>query len=208
MERVLTDVIPNRAVYVNPAKPHDIGLNIAVRHLATTCCPSGWDQVKTFEEAPTTLEGIVAYAKEHGRLCIAEEDSDGTIYDCADTNHHLRAWHDSIHFRHRFAFNAAGEAAATYVQVAQLGRVYGYSEKVVGWGALLLADILGLVHFHQRTGKWPKNKRQGTIKESRKWVDEARLILLNCQGADHERLAAERASSKWGYPYEAPASVS
>lgn len=199
--RFLTNVIPNREVYINPAKPHNIGLNVAVRTMANRTCPRGWHQVATFEEAPTSLADMLAYAEANGVLCIAEEDSDGTIYDCSDTNHHLRAWHDSIHFRHHFAFNAAGEAAAVYVQIAQLGRVFGAGDEVVEWAALLLADILGLVHYHLRTGMWPKNKRAGTLAEAPKWVEEARRILRKCTGPDHEKLAIQMAA-KWGWPYE------
>lgn len=187
--------------YINPAKPHDVGLNVAIRTLAQRTLPCGWDQVPTFEEAPTTLDALLAYAAKHGRLCIAEEDSDGTIYDCADTNHHLRAWHDGVHYRHHFAFNGAGEAAAVYVQVAQLGRVYGYNEKTVEWAALLLADILGLVHYHLRTGEWPSKKAIGTINEAPKWEGEAHRILSQCTGPDHEQKAIEMAA-KWGCPYE------
>lgn len=73
-------------------------------------------------------------------------------------------------------------------------------ERSVRWAELLLADILGLVHFHLRTGLWPKHKRKGTLKEAPKWTDEARAILVNCRGKDHEQLAIQRAA-KWGNPY-------
>lgn len=186
-------------------QPLDRGLNCAVRTLASITCPNGWDLVPTFEEAPTTLAGIIEHAEKHGRLCIAMEDSDGTIYACEETNRHLRAWHDSIHFRHKIAFNAAGEAAATYVQVAQLYRRYREThprETLVRWGSLILADILGLVHYHQRTGLWPKNKRAGTIKNAPLWETQAQLIWDTCQGPDHEQLALALAAGKWGYPYD------
>lgn len=185
--------------------PHDLGLNCAIRTLANKCVPAGWDQVKTFDEAPTSLAEVLRYAREHGRLCIAEEDSDGTIYACEETNWHLRAWHDSVHYRHLIAFNAAGEAAATYVQVAQLYRVYGRThpkDMLIEWASILLADILGLVHYHQRTGLWPKNKRAGTLKHAPEWRTQAELIWDTCQGQHHEQLALNLATSKWGYPYD------
>lgn len=186
-------------------KPLDLGLNCAVRTLATITCPNGWDLVPTFAEAPTTLQGVIDYAKQHGRLCIAMEDSSGTIYEDEETNWHLRAWHDSIHFRHKIAFTAAGEAAATYVQVAQLYRRYRLThprETLVRWGSLILADILGLVHYHQRTGLWPKNKRAGTIKNAPLWETQANLIFDECAGEFHESKALALAASKWGYPYD------
>lgn len=186
-------------------KPLDLGLNCAVRTLATITCPNGWDLVPTFAEAPTTLQAVIAYAKQHGRLCIAMEDSSGTIYEDEETNWHLRAWHDSIHFRHKIAFNAAGEAAATYVQVAQLYHKYRAThprETLVRWGSLILADILGLVHYHQRTGLWPKNKRAGTIKNAPLWETQANLIFDECRGPEHERAALILATNKWGYPYD------
>lgn len=186
-------------------EPVDLGLNCAVRTLATICCPNGWDLVPTFEEAPTTLNGVIEYANEHGRLCIAMEDSGGTIYDDEETNWHLRAWHDSVHYRHKLAFNAAGEAAATYVQVAQLYRKYRNThprEVLVRWGSLILADILGLVHYHQRTGLWPKNKRAGTLKQAPGWETQASLIFDECAGHDHEDKALSLSASKWGNPYD------
>ena len=192
-----------KTIYGN--EPHDLGLNMAVRTLASITCPNGWDLVPTFEEAPTTLQDVIAYAKEHGRLCIAMEDSDGTIYADEETNWHLRAWHDSIHFRHKLAFTAAGEAAASYVQVAQLYRKYHKThsrEQLVVWGSLILADILGLVHYHQRTGLWPKNKRAGTLKNAPGWATQAELIFDECQGPDHEEKALRLSAGKWGYPYD------
>lgn len=191
-----------KTVYGN--EPVDYGFNCAVRTLAKVCCPSGWDQVKTFAEAPTSLQDMLAYAKEHGRLCIAEEDSSGTIYADEGINWCLRAWHDSVHYRHLLAFTAAGEAAAVYVQVAQLGRKYYTQprEQLVRWGSLLLADILGLVHYHQRTGLWPKNKRQGTLNEAPKWEREAAAILDECAGLTHETKALAKSAAKWGYPYD------
>lgn len=187
-----------------PTQPLDRGLNCAVRTLATITCPNGWDLVPNFTDAPTTLEDVKAYARKHGRLCIAMEDSEGTIYADAETNWHLRAWHDSVHYRHNIAFNAAGEAAATYVQVAQLYRKYRAThprETLVRWGSLLLADILGLVHYHQRTGLWPKHKAAGTVKNAPLWETQANLIYDRCAGVDHERAALSLSMDKWGYPY-------
>lgn len=204
MSRVLSHVIPTRSVYMQPANPVDAGWNVAVRHIATKVLPSGWDQVEKFDDAPTTLKGITDYANEHGRLCVAREDSEGTIFDCADTNAHLRAWHDSVHFRHQLAFTVAGEAAAVYVQAAQVYYLYGYSEKTVRWVSYLLADILGLVLHVQKTGKYPKNKRAGVVKYCRKWVRVAHIIgkAVSDNLATHEQVALDLAREAWGNPSE------
>lgn len=181
--------------------PVDIGWNVAVRTIANKVCPSGWDEVATFDEAPTTLAQINAYAAAHNRLCIATEDSEGTIFDCADTNVHLRAWHDSVHFRHQIAFTVAGEAAAVYVQAAQVYRVYGHNDRTVRWVSLLLADILGLVINHKQTGRYPKNKRAGTNNASHGWKYLANKIGEECFGSTHEQLALAMAAEAWG-PYK------
>lgn len=198
MDRLFADFTAVDHAPVNGANPVDPGWNVAVRHIANKVCPSGWDEVATFAEAPTTLETMTAYAKEHGRLCVATEDSDGTIFDCADTNVHLRAWHDSVHFRHQLAFTVAGEAAAVYVQAAQVYRLYGYSEMTVRWVQLLLADILGLVIHHKMTGKYPKNKRNGCVNAARQWKNVAEQIGQACSGEFHERRALYLAQENWG----------
>jgi len=189
---------PTRTPTSFPSNPLDPALNVAVRHMAMRCCPAGWDTVEKFEDAPTTLQAVTEYATRNGRLCIASEDSDGTIYDCADTNHHLRAWHDSVHFRHQIGFHVAGEAAATYVQVAQLYRVYGVNAESRRWAELLLADILGLVIHYQRSRRWPKHKRNGTINEAKNWTFVAKEISEQCLGGGHEYAALELAAKTWG----------
>lgn len=188
-----------------PSNPYDREWNVATRRMAGITCPSGWDQVERFEDAPTSLQAVIEYANRVGRLCIAMEDSDGTLYDCADTNHHLRAWHDSVHYRHQLQFNVAGEAAAVYVQCAQLLRVYGDSGRTRDWMRLLLADIVGLVLYHQRTKRWPKNKRGGTLNEAKLWGPVAAEIAEAYNALEdkrnHEEAALLLARKTWGDPY-------
>lgn len=199
MDRVITNVIADRpATYGTPANPVDLGWNIAVQTLAKKCLPNGYDVVERFEDAPTTLQAVSEYAKAKGRLCVAAEDSDGTIFDCPETNIALRAWHDSVHYRFHLAFTVAGEAAAVYVQAAQVYRVYGVSPKTIRWVQLLLADILGLVIHHKRTGKYPTNKRAGCVNEAKKWKHCAELIADQCRGAGHEQAALRLARENWG----------
>lgn len=190
--------LPRHTPTTFPQNPLDRDLNIAVRHIASVVCPAGWNEVEKFEDAPTTLQAVTEYAKREGRLCIATEDSSGTIYDCEDTNVHLRAWHDSLHFRHQLGFHTAGEAAATYVMVAQLCHLYGTGDRSIKWASLILADILGLVLHYQRTRKFPKNKRAGTINEQKKWVLIAKEIAEHCTGKDHEAKALSLSARTWG----------
>lgn len=193
---------PKHTPTFNKASPLDPAWNVAVRHMANRTCPSGWDEVPTFAEAPTTLYDLTLYAQTNGRLCVATEDSDGTIFDCADTNVHLRAWHDSIHFRHQIAFTVAGEAAATYAQVGQLYTVYGYNDKTVRWASLLLSDILGLVIHRKQAGKYPKNKRAGTINGAKRWLHIAHQIGVltgdTADGRSREQIALSMAKADWG----------
>lgn len=188
-------------------EPYSSTMNAIVTAMAQITNPNGYDLVATFEEAPTTLEAVVAYHKEHGKLCIAAEDSDGTIYADASVNHDLRAWHDSVHVKHGFEFNAAGEAAAVYVQIAQVVYCDLYGERAHKEAArLLLADILGLVHYHLRTGKWPRNKAKSTVAEAIKWKDEADRIVVALYSLPTRSLynyeqEAIRLAAKWGNPY-------
>lgn len=198
MDRVFINLPANRPVWTNPANPVDLEWNVAVRHLANKTCPQGWDEFATFAEAPTTLAELTAYANKHGRLGIATEDSEGTIFDCADTNVHLRAWHDSVHFRHQLAFTVAGEAAAVYVQCAQVFRVYGVNDRSRRFAQWLLADILGLVIHHKKTGTYPKNKRAGCINEAPKWKALARRLSELPTGIGNEQHALAAAKADWG----------
>lgn len=202
MDRLFADMGVVKHAPLNTANPVDPEWNVAVRHIANKVCPNGWDEFPTFAEAPTTLADLTAYAKEHGRLGIATEDSEGTIFDCADTNVHLRAWHDSVHFRHQLAFNVAGEAAAVYVQCAQVFRVYGVNDRSIRFAQWLLADILGLVIHHKQTGKYPKNKRAGTVNAAPRWKALAIRLATSIDyadlGLDFEACALDAAKADWG----------
>lgn len=202
MDRLLADFGAVHHAPLNPANPVDPEWNVAVRHIANKVCPSGWDEFPTFAEAPTTLADLTAYANEHGRLGIATEDSEGTIFDCADTNVHLRAWHDSVHYRYKLAFNVAGEAAAVYVQCAHVFRVYGVNPRSIRFAQWLLADILGLVIHHKQTGKYPKNKRAGTVNAAPRWKALATRLAFSIDyanmGLDVEACALDAAKADWG----------
>jgi len=198
MDRVFADFTKVEHAPIKVPNPVDQAYNVAVRHIAGICNPNGWDEFSTFAEAPTTLAELTAYANEHGRLGIATEDSDGTIFDCADTNVHLRAWHDSVHLRHQLGFTVAGEAAAVYVQVAQVYHLYGFNEQTVRWAQLLLADILGLVINFKKTGRYPMNKRNGCVNEAKRWKYVAEQIWRYAQGKYHESGALAYAKSEWG----------
>jgi hypothetical protein len=198
MDRVIANIPAGRDIHVTNANPVDIHLNVAVMAMANKVCPEGFIVIEKFEDAPATLDGLVAFANREGRLGIAAEDSDGTIYDDAEVNIHLRAWHDSCHYRYLLAFNVAGEAAATYLMIAQLYRVYGVSPRTLRWAELILADILGLVLHFQRSRKYPKNKRAGTLNEAKRWSVIAKEIAEKCTGPEHEALALQLSRATWG----------
>lgn len=189
---------------VSKADPVDPALNAAILHLASVTCPKGWHVVEKFTDAPTTLISIKDYAYKHGVFCVASEDSEGTIYDDVEVNIALRAWHDSVHYRHSFAFNTAGEAAACFVQIAQMVHLYGDTERTRQWAEFLLTDLLGLVIYHRQTGMWPKDKRGGVLKNAPKWRELASRLCFEFAkaGKDHETVAVRIAQSEWGYPYE------
>lgn len=198
MDRLFADFTKADHAALNRANPVDAGWNICVRHIANKVCPNGWDEFPTFDEAPTTLAALTDYGVKHGRLGIATEDSEGTIFDCADTNVHLRAWHDSVHFRHQLSFTVAGEAAAVYVQAMHVYHLYGVNDRTIYWVQLLLADILGLVIHVKQTGKYPTNKRAGTVNAAPRWKSVAIALSVLDRGSSHEQAALAFAKEHWG----------
>lgn len=189
-------------------EPLDIGFNIATRSIANRLNRTGWDEVEKFEDAPTTYEEVQAYYKQHGRLCIAQEASKFSIFDCEDTNVHYRAWHDAVHVTKGFKFNVAGEAATCSVQIAMLYRLYGDNPATRRWCRILLADTLGLVLYFQRNGTWPLDEAKRRIVEEtmHEW-DGMTDALLDCIGLagpeerEQHRAAIMYVQHHWGNPY-------
>lgn len=187
--------------------PVDPVLNVAIKMLARKYNPCGWDQVKTFAEAPSSLEYVQDYERQHGKLCIAEEASDDTIFDCRDTNWHFRAWHDRVHADHNFEMTAAGEANTAYVQCAHMFEFYGDTAQTRYWFALLLTEVVGMAHFFQRHGSFPMDQRQFVIATYSSWETEANALMDDLTAGRHEGYlratvtAARRAASRWGVPY-------
>lgn len=189
-------------------EPLDIGFNIATRSIANRLNRTGWDEVEKFEDAPTTFAEVVAYYEEHGRLCIAQEASAHSIFDCEDTNVHYRAWHDAVHVVNGFQFNVAGEAATCCIQIAMLYRLYGDNPVTRRWCRILLADTLGLVLYFQRTGTWPadEEKRPSVVETMNEWdgmVDALldRIGLAGNAEADQHAAAISYVREHWGNPY-------
>lgn len=192
--------------------PLNLGLNVAIRQLSNRSHPYGYHDTPDLSVAPTTLQGIKDYANKHDRFMIWSGDCDGTIYGCPETNMDLRAWHDKVHYDYNLEFNTAGEAAAVYIQIAQLMVVYGKNRsELEEWASILLTDILGLVVYHKRTaGKWPENKYQGTVENLPLWRPLGASIVetLRRAGPAPVLAALMLATKEWGNPRPLPVPMS
>lgn len=135
-------------------KPLDIGFNVAVRHIASRLFPCGFDTTPDELFAPMTLDGLKDHIAATGRMLVWEGASDGTIFACADTNHHFRAWHDWCHWRHDLPFDLAGERAVAEVQKSHLATLYRGNPSLARWQRLIDIEVTGQVEHYHTTGEF------------------------------------------------------
>lgn len=132
----------------------DRELNAAVIHLADIMNPRGY---AVSADAPETFDALAAYAREHGRIAVSSEFSDGTIFGDPEVNYAFRAWHDACHLAGGFAFTLDGEAAACAMQCAQLVALYG-QERSATWRAILRAEVNGQAEYVANWGEFPADQ--------------------------------------------------
>lgn len=63
------------------------------------------------DDAPSTLEDVEAYRKEHGVLAVWSGGSERTIWPTPEHNYAFRALHDMIHGKYGHSFTIYGEQA-------------------------------------------------------------------------------------------------
>jgi hypothetical protein len=184
--------------------PYDIHLNVAINRLCNLSHPRGYDTTPNLDVAPTTLEQVKAYANANQRFLIWDGDCDGTLYGCPTVNANLRAWHDKAHYDYNLDFTVAGEAAAVYIQIAQLLQVYGSRDQIDDWATIIITDILSLVLYHRASGnQWPVNKRDGTIENLDRWRPMAVNLVDDLHGDPSDKNALRLATEVWGNPHPA-----
>jgi len=140
-------------------KPFDTGLNVAVLQIASQLFPTGYD---VGPEAPDTLQKLTAHISATGRMLVWNGESDATIFGDPEVNWAFRAWHDWAHWAGQFPFDLAGETKAAELQVFHLVKLYGATDRVVGWASLILAEVIGQAFAFDRTGEFPKDQRAFT----------------------------------------------
>lgn len=188
--------------------PVDVGLNVAIKHLCMLSHPNGYDVGMSLDAVPTTLAQVIAQVQAKERFLIWGGECEGSIYACAETNMDLRAWHDKVHYDYNLDFNMAGEAAAVYIQIAQLMQVFGNRACLKQWAALIIADILGLVVSYRQAGDtWPTEKRNSTLalvpvweRLAHKLVDSLAAVYPGTR-ANRSAQALALAAQVWGNPH-------
>lgn len=136
-------------------------LNVAVQMFAARVWPQGFDLSET--DAPDSLKRLKAEYAARGRITIYAGGSDGTIFDCADTNRMFRAWHDWAHLTLNANFSMEGETAACELQAAQIFARYGDGDTGRGMVAVLRAEIIGQARFWQRNRRFVSRQRAFTM---------------------------------------------
>jgi len=141
-------------------QPLDIGLNVAVQHIAARYCPTGFD---VSESAPNSFNELITHIETTGRICVYSGGSDQTIFADAETNYAFRAWHDAIHFNNRFEFTTLGEFETWRAHCRDLFKLFGENKKTHKWADLLYAEIVGQAEYLARHGSFPANQYAFTV---------------------------------------------
>lgn len=136
-------------------------LNCAVHLFCAQVWPQGFDLSET--EAPDSLKRLKAEFASRGRITIYSGGSDGTIFDCPDTNRMFRAWHDWAHLHLDANFSLEGETRACELQCAQILARYGDGDTGQDMARVLRAEIIGQAQFWQRNRRYVTRQRAFTL---------------------------------------------
>lgn len=165
--------------------PFDPQFNAAVMTMANRTNPTGWDIVSE-EDAPGSLDDLIAYVKRTGGIDVSGAHSEETIYGCPEHNAAFRAWHDAVHYAIKAEFNLAGEAAVAFVQIAQLYNRYGGGENVVKWAAYILSEVIGQAMHTLKTGDFPTDQVTFFASDYPTWLPLAEKIVSEYQSVIKE----------------------
>lgn len=136
-------------------------LNVAVQLFCARVWPQGFDLSET--SAPDSLKRLKAEYASRGRITIYSGGSEGTIFDCADTNRMFRAWHDHAHLTLDANFSFEGETAACEYQIAQIFARYGDGDTGQEMARVLRAEVIGQALFWQRNRRYVSRQRAFTL---------------------------------------------
>lgn len=167
--------------------PHSTALNAAVLHMASRTCPTGYD---VGADAPDSFPKLLAHFWKTGRIKVWDGASDDTLYADREVNYAFRAWHDWAHVVEWATFDVSGEQRACARQLSDLRAVYGDSPMVREWCALLDADCVGQILYHERTGHFPSPQRPFVLAYAACTNDNQRRIVLEMRWHEPQRANA------------------
>jgi hypothetical protein len=143
----------------------DRGFNVAVRTIAARLFPTGFDVTPDEGKAPATLAALRHEVAKTGRMLVWSGGSERTIFGCADTNHHFRAWHDWCHLKHGLEFTLEGERAAAHVQAQHLIQRYGVGHTDLHrWLRILYAEVIAQAEHFEYWREFPNNQKGFTAR--------------------------------------------
>lgn len=127
-------------------------------HLRNVRCVA----VRTQAEAPQDLEEMRRRVRQFGRLEIALENGESSIYGSARANAWFRLFHDMGHLIYNREMTYVDEVALAKTQWLDLEptfRKMGANEFLVtNLAALYFIDTVGQSHYHLLVGKFPDNQ--------------------------------------------------
>jgi len=140
---------------VQPFIGLDQAFNVAVNHIASRLCPTGYDTGK----GPENLADLRYYYKRTKRLMVSMDYSDPelTIFGCRETNYAFRAWHDWHHLKLSAPFNLDGKTTVANAQADDLLNLYGAATSCY-WRELLEIEVVGQACYMEYHGQFPTHQ--------------------------------------------------
>lgn len=173
------------------SKPIDIGYNTAVLHIAGKVAPRGFKIVERWADTPDTYLDLCKWAERDGQITCTTEGGIDTIYGDAEVYAHFRGWHDTAHYREGLDFTIAGEAAATYVQCAEITKVFGRNDRAARFCAMVLQDIMGQQLYKAKHGAFPEDPVALFYNDYGSWVRLGMHLNETLTSTNHAVLIAE-----------------
>lgn len=116
-------------------------VRLAPCHTPAPWAPDSFARLMTYENTLIAGQPLPVF---HGGC-------ERTIYGSPTINYAVRAWHDSLHIKHRLDFIEACECAVGLLQVAAISGAY---EKRLIW-----ADTIGQTEYYARYGEFVCDQR-------------------------------------------------
>lgn len=131
----------------------------AMRELASEDLPCGWDAI---ENAPDTLEDLVAYYGATGRIAVERSGSTGTLMGTPEDHYMFRAWHDLTHATKPgpCPFTLPGELAAWGYHRNRVFEKWGDNYVTRHFGDLMGVEFIHQNVFYQQFGEYPDPIRE------------------------------------------------